>query len=604
MKPDKSPDPERRGDLRVVRELACLVWRQMDGALRRRLAVCGALVLAAAGLGSLTPVLFKQAVDLLGGTAGSAAQRLPIALLAAYIAVQAVARVSAELRWAVYGRIEQRVQRFLTLALFDHVHALSLRFHLSRRTGGLQQVVSNGLLGYRLILFHGIFTVLPLILELATMAAVLVGFYSPVFLVLLLATAALYIASFVIGVARQRGYQRDATDAYVDAFARVADSYLNYETIKYFAGERALHDRLDDALTRGEDGWSAFYGVRTGTGLVQAVWLTLGLGVSVTLAAGWVVDGTMSLGDFVLVNAYLLQLGRPLENLGFAYREVKTSIGYLEKLFELLDERPELVDPPGAIALPDGPGEIVFERVGFAYDERRGAVLDEISFRVPGGRTIAVVGPSGGGKSTLSRLLFRFYAPASGAIAVDGTPIDRVALASLRAAIGVVPQDTPLFNDTLAYNIAVGRPGCTQDEIEAAARLAEIDGFIRALPDGYDTVVGERGLKLSGGEKQRIAIARAILKRPRILVLDEATSALDTATERAIQRNLEAVTRDATTLIVAHRLSTVVHADEILVLERGRVVERGRHEALIARAGLYAAMWRRQQEGTEELDYA
>jgi ATP-binding cassette subfamily B protein len=399
---------------------------------------------------------------------------------------------------------------------------------------------------------------------------------------------------------RQRGPQRAANAAYVDAFARAADSFINFETVKYFAGETTVRAHLDEALTRGEDGWSSFYKWRTATGLVQSVWLTLGFAALVALAAVRVVDGTMSIGDFVLVNAYMIQLARPLETLGLAYREIKLGLGYVEHLLELLAERPEVKERGDAPALPPGPGEIVFDRVSFAYDARRGVVIDDVSFRIPAGRTLAVVGPSGSGKSTLSRLLFRFYDPTGGEITIDDHRIGYVTLASLRAAIAVVPQDTALFNDTIEYNIAIGRASASRAEIEEAARLAEIHDFVAGLPDGYATVVGERGLKLSGGEKQRVAIARAVLKRPRIFVFDEATSALDSATERLIQRNLETLSRGTTTLIVAHRLSTIVQADEIIVLDEGRIVERGRHDALLRQDGVYAAMWRRQQEHGHE----
>ncbi len=547
-------------DLRILRLLLPLLWRQADAALRWRLAATVVLILATALLNAAAPLAFKALVDDFSAAGAAAPVALPLLLVGDYALIQFLARAVAELRWVGYGRLEQRIQGRLLLLLFDHLHGLSLRFHLSRKTGGLQQVVGNGLLGYRLILFHGLFVVLPLALELALIGAVLLGFYPSAFLVIVLATTALYVLSFVFGAERQRVPQRAANQAYIDAFARAGDSYINYETIKYFGAERRVRDAFAAEIGRGVDGWSQFYTLRTLIGVAQAVWLATGLGIIVLLAARNVVTGTMTLGDFVLVNAYMIQLWRPLENLGFAYREMKMGLTYVEQMLELIDEETEIADTAAAKPLPEGPGDVVFAHVGFAYDDRR-TVLAEVSFRIPAGRTVAVVGPSGSGKSTLSRLLFRFYDASRGTISVDGRTLPSVTLSSLRAAIAVVPQDTPLFNDTLLYNIGIGRAGAERAAVEDAARLAEIHDFIAALPDGYDTVVGERGLKLSGGEKQRIAIARAVLKRPRIFVLDEATSALDSRTERAIQRNLLAVSRGTTTLIIAHRLSTVIHAD-------------------------------------------
>jgi ABC-type transport system involved in Fe-S cluster assembly fused permease/ATPase subunit len=588
-------------DLRILRLLLPLLWRQAERGLRRRLVAGMLLILATAALGAAAPVLFKRLVDAFSGETAANPLVIPVLLIVAYALAHWLGRTVAELRWFTYGRFEQSIQRQLALLLFDHIHRLSLRFHLGRRTGGLQQTVANGLLGYRLVLFHGLFVVLPLAVELALVGAVLVGFYSPIFLVIVLATAGLYVVSFVIGVERQRAPQREATNAYIDAFARSADSYLNYETIKYFGGEDHVRGQFDDALRRGVDGWSRFYVFRTLTGLAQAVWLALGLGGLAFFAARSVAGGSMTLGDFVLVNTYMLQLWRPLDNLGFAYREIKMGLTYVEHLLELLDEDAEIADAPGALPLAEGPGEIVFAGVDFAYDARR-TVLEQVNFRTPAGHTLAVVGPSGSGKSTLSRLLFRFYDTTGGHIAIDGQRLGALTLQSLRAAIAVVPQDTPLFNDSLAYNIGFGRPGASRGEIEAAARLAQIHDFIAGLPDGYDTVVGERGLKLSGGEKQRVAIARAVLKQPRIFVFDEATSALDSKTERAIQRDLQTVLAGTTTLIIAHRLSTIVHADEILVLVAGRVVERGGHSALLAAGGAYAGMWHQQQQAAAERD--
>jgi ABC-type transport system involved in Fe-S cluster assembly fused permease/ATPase subunit len=585
-------DTAKGRDLHALRALVPLIWERAEPGLRVRLLTAMLLTWATAGLNAAAPVLFKQLVDRLTASAAL----LPALLLGAYIALQCLAFIVGELRWFLYGKVEQHVQRQLTLLLFDHVHALSLRFHLGRHTGGLQQTIGNGLMGYRLVLFNALFVVVPLIVELALVGIVLAGFYEPVFVGVVAVTTALYVVSFVIGVERQRTALRETTSAYTEAFAKAADSYLNYETIKYFGAESHVRGFFDRSLALGEAKGTLFYNIRSVTGLIQALILTCGLGAVVVAASRAVAGGSMTVGDFVLVNAYMLQLIRPLGVLSFAYREVKMGLTYVEKMTALLDERSEIVEAPAARVLPDGKGELVFSDVCFAYDERR-PVLDGVSFRVAPGRTLAVVGASGAGKSTLSRLIFRFYDLTGGTIAIDGASLSEVTLASLRAAIAVVPQDTALFNDTLEHNIAIGRPAASRGEIEDAARLAEIHDFIATLPDGYETVVGERGLKLSGGEKQRVAIARAVLKHPRIFIFDEATSALDSHTERAIQRNLETVSRGTTTLIIAHRLSTVVHADEIIVLDNGRVAERGRHAALLEEGGLYAAMWRRQQRG-------
>ena len=584
----------RSNDIRILRDLLSLIWFELGVPLRLRLFGAILLILATAAFNAATPVLFKQIVDGFAGPGLGSAAMVPIILIGAYVAGQWLARICAELRWNAYGRLEQRIQRRLAIRLFDHIHELSLRFHVARRTGALQQVVGNGLLGYCLVFHNMMFVVVPLAFELAMVGGVLTDFYQWPFLTVFLLTAMLYIFTSIIGVERQRVPQREANAGYVDAFARATDSYLNYETIKYFGAERQIREQLDRSLIAAESGWSKYYLIRTVIGLVQSLWLMLGLAATVALAARGVRAGTLTVGDFVLVNAYMLQLTRPLENLGFAYREIKTGLTYVENLVELLDERPEVKEAPHAHPLLLGPGEIVFQGVSFAYDDCK-PVLAGASFRIPANRSVAVVGPSGVGKSTLSRLLFRFYDVTDGRIEIDCQNLRDVTLSSLRAAIAVIPQDTTLFNDTIAFNIGIGRPGSSQQEIEEAARLAEIHDFIVSLSGGYETMVGERGLKLSGGEKQRVAIARAVLKRPRVFVFDEATSALDSETEHRIQRNLETALRGPTTLIIAHRLATIVQADEILVLSGGRVAERGRHERLLALGGIYAQMWERQR---------
>src|SRR3984893_9295960 len=514
----------RSNDIRILRDLLSLIWFELGVPLRLRLFGAILLILATAAFNAATPVLFKQIVDGfaspgLGSGAGDA-----IILIGAYVAGQWLARICAELRWNVSGRLEQRIQRRLAIRLFDHIHERSLRFHVARRTGSLQQVVGNGLLGYCLVFHNMMFVVVPLAFELAMVGGVLTDFYQWPFLTVFLLTAMLYIFTSIIGVERQRVPQREANAGYVDAFARATDSYLNYETIKYFGAERQIREQLDRSLIAAESGWSKYYLIRTVIGLVQSLWLMLGLAATVALAARGVRAGTLTVGDFVLVNAYMLQLTRPLENLGFAYREIKTGLTYVENLVELVDEGPEVKEAPPAHPLLLGPGEIVFQGVSFAYDDCK-PVLAGASFRLPANRSVAVVGPSGVRKSTLSRLLFRFDDVTDGRIEIDCQNLRYVTLSSLRAAIAVIPQDTTLFNDTIAFNIGIGRPGSSQQEIEEAARLAEIHDFIVSLSGGYETMVGERGLKLSGGEKQRVAIARAVLKRPRLFVFDEATSA-------------------------------------------------------------------------------
>ena len=553
------------------------------------------LLLATAALNAATPVLYKHLIDHFVASLVA----IPVLLVGAYIATQAIAKICSELRWRFYGRIEQRMQRRLALRFFDHVHGLSLRFHLERRTGALQQIVGNGLLGYCLVLQNALYVMIPLVFELLLSGGVITAMGRLGFLAILMGTAVFYIAATIRGIEKQRVLQRQAAAAQIEAAAVATDSYLNYETIKYFNSENLVRHRLDQCLEHSEQEWTRYYDRRTITGLTQSLCLTLGLSGTVVLAVFDLSRGSMTVGGFVLVISYFLQLMRPLEGFGFAYREIKTGTTYVRQVLDLLHERPEVRNLPGAKPLPSGQGEVLFDRVNFAYDTNR-PILREVSFRIPPGRTLAVVGPSGAGKSTLSRLIFRFYDVTGGHIAIDGYPLEAATFESVRRAVAVVPQDTVLFNDTLAFNIGIARPNCSHQEIQEAARLAGIADFIESLPDRYDSLVGERGLKLSGGERQRIAIARAVLKKPRIFIFDEATSSLDSETERLIQQNIEQLTHGVTTLLITHRLSTVVHADEILVLTEGRVVEQGSHEELLARGGIYAGMWHRQQQVRED----
>lgn len=562
----------RTSDIRIFGSLLTLIWSEAGRHFQLRLIAAIFLILATATFSAVTPLFFKHLVDRFSDLNSHPAVVFPILLIAGYIGCQWSARIFAELRWAVYGGLEQRIQRRLAIRIFDHIHCLSLRFHLTRRTGALQQIVGNGLLGYCLIFHNLMFVIIPLMLELILVSSILMNFYQWPFLLTFLVTAVLYIFSSIAGIKHQQIPQRAANTANVDAFARATESYINFETIKYFGIEHKIREEFDGALFRAESGWSRFYWTRSAIGLIQSLWLTIGLTVTVTLAASGVMAGTMTMGDFVLVNAYILQLMRPLENLGFAYREIKTGITYVENLLELFSERAEVTNAPHAKPLRPGPGEILFRGVSFSFGNGN-LVLNKAHFKISAGHRVAVVGSTGAGKSTLSKLIFRFYDVSDGQIEIDGQDVRKVTLESLRASIAVIPQDIVLFNDTIAYNIGIGRPDCAQEQIEQAARLAEIHGFIVSLPDGYETLVGERGLKLSGGERQRVAIARALLKQSRIYIFDEATSALDNETERRIQHNLKNALAGVTIIIIGHRRTTVDDVDEILMVSNGSVTK-------------------------------
>ncbi len=596
-RPVSGAAPQRAAEIGVLSRVAPYLWPEGEPEAKRRvLAALGFLVLAKLATFS-TPVVYKYAVDALDGSGMDARALLlsvPVWLVVAY----GVTRLSSvgfqQLRDAVFARVGQRALRRLAMSTFRHIHALSLRFHLARRTGGLSRIIERGVKGVDFLLRFLLFSIGPLILELAMVAVIFLWVFDIRYFAVILGTIALYVW-FTFRVTEWRvkiRLQMNAEDT--DANQKAVDSLLNFETVKYFNAERREAERYDRAMA----GYEAA-AVKTATSLAglnagQALIITTGLVIVMGMAAQGVLAGELSVGDFVMVNAYMIQITVPLNFLGTVYREIRQALVDMSDMFSLLDQPAEVVDRPGAPPLRVETGTVRFSHVDFSYDADR-PILHDIDFTIPGGRTLAVVGPSGAGKSTLSRLLFRFYDVTAGSLSIDGQDVRAVTQESLRAAIGVVPQDTVLFNDTIGYNIAYGSGGASQAEIEAAARSASIHDFIAQLPQGYETLVGERGLKLSGGEKQRVAIARTVLKNPPILILDEATSALDTATERAIQDELRALARDRTVLMVAHRLSTVVEADEIAVLEAGRVVERGSHAALLAQGGRYAAMWRMQE---------
>ncbi len=586
----------------LLKKLMPFFWPEDAPNLRLRAVLSlGFILLAKVGT-ILVPWVYKQVIDGLSPDIGGETL-VPIGLILAYGGARLMAQTSTELRERVFAPVVQRAVRHLALRVFNHLHALSLRFHLDRQTGGLSRLIERGTTGVEYLASFTLFNIGPTILELVLVSAILWRAYAPSFTAVTVATIVIYVV-FTVLVTRWRVKFRRAMNALdAEANAKAIDSLLNYETVKYFGNERHEAIRFDNARRTFEQAAIKSQTTLSLLNIGQGAIISIGLIALMILAGRGVRAGTMSLGDFVLVNAYLLQLYQPLNILGIVYRNIRQSLTDVEALYRLIDQAPEVADAPDAVLLADGPGAVRFRAVSFAYDPRR-PLLRDVSFSVPAGRRVALVGASGAGKSTVARLLFRFYDVTGGGIEIDGQDLRRVTQQSLRAAIGVVPQDTVLFNDTLFYNIAYGCPDASPEAVRAAARLARLDAFIAGLPDGYETRVGERGLKLSGGEKQRVAIARVILKNPRVLIFDEATSALDTETEQAIQESLNQVATDRTTLVIAHRLSTIVDADEILVLDQGAVIERGRHRDLLQAEGAYAALWRRQLRDDKEPDAA
>ena len=589
-----------KGHLTTLQRLLPYLWPAGRKDLRTRVVIAVVLLIGAKLSTVFVPLILRAAVDDLSPE-GAALVTLPLALLLAYGAARIMAQGFGELRDAIFARVAQNAIREVALKTFRHLHALSLRFHLERQTGGLNRAIERGTKGIEFLLFFVLFNVVPTLIEILLVCGILWTLFDWRFAAVTLGTIGAYVVfTFRMTELRIR-YRRDMNTADSEANSKAIDSLLNFETVKYFGNEEHEAQRYDRGLKAYE---TAAVKSRTSLSALnggQVAIVSLGMTVMMVLAAMGVVGGTMTVGDFVMVNAYLLQIALPLNLLGTVYREIKQSLVDMEIMFGLLDLGREITDKPDAKPLAVSGGAVAFQQVDFGYDTRR-PILHDVSFAVPPGASLAIVGPSGAGKSTISRILFRFYDVQGGAVTIDGQDVRDVTQDSLRRAIGIVPQDTVLFNDTIYYNIAYGRPEASPAEVEEAARLARIDGFIAALPDRYETQVGERGLKLSGGEKQRVAIARTLLKNPAIFLFDEATSSLDSKTEKEIQASLKEVSQSRTTLIIAHRLSTVVDADEIIVLEAGRIVERGRHSVLLAAQGAYATMWRRQQAEEAEKD--
>jgi ATP-binding cassette, subfamily B, heavy metal transporter len=587
--------------LTVLRGLLPFVWPAGRPDLRARMVWAFALLVVVKLITVTMPILYKAATDWLianvpgaNGAAGGAVTAGAM-LIVAYGVARILMALFTQIRDVQFMHVALNAVRNLNNRTFEHLHRLSLRFHIEKRTGGLNRVIQRGTQAVELIIRMGALSAVPTVLELVLLSVLLWYYFGWLIVCIVLVMVAAYIWFSVVASEWRIGIRREMNDSDTDANTKAVDSLLNFETVKYFGNEGLEAKRFDASMQRYEKASLKSYWSLGALNSGQAVIFTAGLTLVMILAARGVVRGTHTIGDFVMINAMLIQLYIPLNFMGMIYREIKQGLVDLETMFTLLGEHPEVEDKPGAAALAVKGGTVRFENVSFAYDAVR-PILKNVSFEVPAGKMVAIVGPSGAGKSTISRILFRFYDIAGGRVTIDGQDITSVTQKSLRAAIGVVPQDTVLFNDTIMYNIRYGRAEATDEEVFAAAKLAQIDEFIRTLPEGYKSMVGERGLKLSGGEKQRVAIARTILKSPPILMLDEATSALDSHTEREIQDALDRVSKGRTTLVIAHRLSTIVHADNILVLEKGVLVEQGTHAELIAKNGLYASLWDRQRQ--------
>jgi ATP-binding cassette subfamily B protein len=614
----EAPQP-RPGLIATLLRLWPYLWPSGRPELQRRVYLAFGLLLIAKGVTMVTPFAFKWATDALVLASGKGAPNeaaslpawisglpwgiwgAPLALTIAYGVSRALQALLTQVRDGLFAKVAMHAVRRLAQKTFEHMHALSLRFHLERKTGGLTRVLERGRNGIEELSRLFVLQLIPTIVEFALVIGILAYEFDWLYSVVVIAMVAVYLGYTYKATEWRISIRKQMNESDTDANVRAVDSLLNYETVKYFGAERREAERYDRSMQRYERASTQTYTSLAVLNSGQAVIFSAGMTVIMLLAARDIMAGRATIGSFVLVNAMLVQLYIPLNFMGMLYREIKQALIDIDDMFRIIGQHPEIEDRPGAAPLAVREGEVRFEDVHFAYTPAR-PILKGVSFTVPAGHTVAIVGPSGAGKSTISRLLFRFYEPSSGRITIDGQDIADVQQASLRAAIGMVPQDTVLFNDTIGYNVAYGRADASPEDIAEAARLAQIDGFIKMLPEGYETPVGERGLKLSGGEKQRVAIARTILKGPPILILDEATSALDSFTEKEIQDALERVSRGRTTIVIAHRLSTVVGADEIIVLDGGIIVERGTHADLLAADGVYAAMWDRQRKAAEALE--
>jgi len=589
---------------RTILHLWPFIWPHDRADLQRRVAWAMVLLVIAKVVTMVVPFTFKWATDALAAPQAAqsgwwlAVLAAPVTLTLAYGLSRILMALVTQMRDGLFAKVSMNAVRRLALRTFEHMHRLSLRFHLERKTGGLTRVLERGRNAIETIVRMIILQLLPTILELAMIIGILLWMFDWRYVVVILVTVAAYLAFTYYATEWRIAIRRDMNDSDTNANVKAIDSLLNFETVKYFSAEAREKARYDVSMAKYETASTKALTSLAVLNAGQAAIFTAGMTVAMVLCAIDITRGRNTVGDFVMINAMMIQLYQPLNFMGMVYREIKQAVTDIEAMFAILGRNPEIIDRPGAPALAVAGGTIRFEDVTFAYDPAR-PILKGVTFEVPAGKTVAIVGPSGAGKSTISRLLFRFYEVSGGRITIDGQDIRDVTQASLRQAIGMVPQDTVLFNDTIRYNIRYGRWEASDAEVEEAARLAQIHDFITRSPDGYATEVGERGLKLSGGEKQRVAIARAILKSPPILVLDEATSALDSHTEQEIQEALDRIARERTAIVIAHRLSTIVNADEIIVLEDGRVAERGTHGELLAKGGLYAGLWNRQREAAE-----